>query len=264
MPPPLDDLVVSPELALVDPELAAHARAVLPTQVAPRCVPIASLQDPTPRRHARPRRNLAAPALTLVAIAAASLIVTALTGPERASGESPVAEPEPVRAAAANAVAAPRVGSASTATAQPAPAGALTTDEGMLSRTEPSAAEAVPPGSPASTAIGTRAPTPAPRVAVSARRLVWPRSAAASQFDLELVRGVDVVYAVSVRSSEVVLPRSWKRDGITYRIQPEDQAFVWPVIDGRRSVTPVVDGVLAIDMTPVSRFVEQGRSTAQP
>ena len=39
-----------------------------------------------------------------------------------------------------------------------------------------------------------------------------------------------------------------------FSIRPEDQAFVWPVVDGRRVAEPVVNGTLAFDHTRIARF----------
>jgi hypothetical protein len=36
------------------------------------------------------------------------------------------------------------------------------------------------------------------------------------------------------------------------------------VIDGRRSAAPVVNGALALDLTPVSRFIERSREQTHP
>jgi len=34
-------------------------------------------------------------------------------------------------------------------------------------------------------------------------------------------------------------------------------------VNGRRAAAPIVDGVLALDMTPVSRFVDLSRGTSR-
>jgi hypothetical protein len=99
---------------------------------------------------------------------------------------------------------------------------------------------------------------------VSATTLVWPRSRHASAYDLELVRIGVVIYSTRSSSPRVVVPRSWDRAGASYVIQPEDQVFVWPIVDGRRVATPAVDGILALDMTRIASLIEQSQSGARP
>jgi hypothetical protein len=84
--------------------------------------------------------------------------------------------------------------------------------------------------------------------------LAWTRVAGVSSYDIELVRNGSRIYAASSSSTNVDVPRSWTHRGKRFSIQPEDQAFVWPVIDGRRAADPVVNGTLAFDNTPIARF----------
>jgi hypothetical protein len=98
---------------------------------------------------------------------------------------------------------------------------------------------------------------------MSAPTLVWRPSAAATSYDLELVRDGSVIHSQRLRSPRVVLPRRWQRAGVTYSIRPEDETFVWPVVGGRRSTVPLVNGVLALDLTPVARYVARSRSNGQ-
>ena len=266
MTPPLDD-IVSPELALVDPELAARARAVLASPAAARPILVAARREaPAATSSSRSSRRLVTPALTLLATAAASLIVTSFTGPDRAGGESPTG----AGATAPERIALPRT--------HPARLGASSSEDAVQPR-EDDGAPASPPAGPQpaagvsggrtsthkATAPGEAAVAPrAPRVAAATATIVWPRSANASSYDLELVRGGTVIYSARSGSPEVVVPREWRRGGVSYTIQPEDQAFVWPVVDGRRAAAPIVNGALALDMTLVTRFAEGAKSSSQP
>jgi hypothetical protein len=86
--------------------------------------------------------------------------------------------------------------------------------------------------------------------------LAWQRSPKATSYEIELVRGDAVIFTSKSPTAQVVLPKSWQRDGKAYAIHPEDRAFVWPIVEGRRAEKPVVNGALALDLTPVVRFFE--------
>jgi hypothetical protein len=107
-------------------------------------------------------------------------------------------------------------------------------------------------------ATGTNLKPPAdsvaPRVSLRPTTIVWARVAGVSSYDFELVRNGSRIYAASSSSPNVEVPRSWTHRGLRFFIQPEDQAFVWPVIGGRRAAEPVVNGTLAFDHTRIARF----------
>jgi hypothetical protein len=258
MLPLLDAEVVSPELALVDPELAGRARAALP----PRCgrrVPAPSLPTVAVAPATRRGRRLATPVLTVLATAAASAIVTAFTSFEQAQGEPPraVASVEtvaPITARAApegsRAVATPPARSdapaAASSPSSPTASGRVGTDGG---RTRAKSAAL-----PMAAASRTTAP------ARSGTTLVWDEAAGAAAYDVELRRGGALIYAATFAAREALVPRSWEKDGTAFVLQPEDQLYVWPVIGGRRA-SPVVDGALAMDTTDIARFVELSQSS---
>ena len=260
MLPLFDAEVVSPELALVDPELAARARAALP----PRCgrrAPAPSLPTVAVASATRRGRRLATPVLTVLATAVASAIVTGFTSFEQAQGEPPraVASVEtvaPVTARAApegsSAVATPPARSdapaAASSPSSPTASGRVGTDGG---RTRAKSA-----ASPMAAASNTTAPAPAR----SGTTLVWDEAAGAAAYDVELRRGGALIYAETFAAREALVPRSWEKDGTAFVLQPEDQLYVWPVIGGRRA-SPVVDGALAMDTTDIARFVELSHSS---
>lgn len=227
MPPHLDDAVVSPELALVDPELASRLRSSLPeaTRSRPPAPPPAALSS---RAGASARRPTAA--IVLSAFAIAFLV-------HDGSFSEPV-DSSPVLVAGAT---------ARTDGARPAVTPA---------RSEPSVARAPSPprttprrGGEAKRATpGSDPDTPQAPRARPGTRLSWAPVPTATSYDLVLVRGGRRIFAASAPGAQFEIPHSWTHRGAEHRIRPEDQAYVWAVVDGRRAGRPVVDGALALDL----------------
>ena len=223
MPPFVDDVVISPELALVDPDLAALAREALPDRALLRLVAV-GVHEVAPAQSAPAGwrdRVTTTPVLTLLATAAVSLVVTAFTGHESADGARPLVFDVVQEADTSAEVAG---------------------DWQIVDEVE---------------APVVRQPTAVAPTRDATTTLVWPGSPQAT-YDVELVRGNAVIYSSRSTSSHVVLPPKWQWNGSPYTVQPQDQAFVWRVVDERRASTPIVNGVLALDMTPISRFSELG------
>jgi hypothetical protein len=246
MPPRLDD-VLTPELVLVDPGLRARARAAM---AVPHWAP-SSVEEPPPEPvvveppepEPRRRSRMGAPVGTLVATAVASLVVTAFSAGEQARGSL-----QPSARSVLGVQVAARV-----------PTGAATDRDGIVPH------PVLPSPATSSTPRAGHASAPsAGTVTASPTALGRPRSVTTSSYDLELVRDGSVIYSTRSRSAEVGLPRAWWRDGVTYTIQPEDRAYVWPIVEGRRSAQPLVNGARALDTRLVALFVELSRSTTRP
>jgi hypothetical protein len=256
MPPLFDDALVSPELALVDPALAERARAALPPRRGRR-VPAPTAPDAPPRSPPpRARLRVATPVLTLLATAAASLAVTAITDSERASGKpsgtiAAARGSAPAAAQHAPASSPVTVRSKASAVAGALPRPAHEAARGQVVGMTPTTPSVVP------SAIGQDEPA-APRVTVSSAALVWDRATGATAYDVELRRGGTTIYSSTADQPRAMVPRAWTNEGTAFALQPEDQLYVWPVLDGRRS-SPILDGVLAMDATRIARFVELGR-----
>ena len=209
----------------------------------------------------RRSRVVAAPVGTLVATAAASLVVSAFSGGEQANGVVGVDGDSGVDSATTRS-------SSSLQGPRAVPSAPVTSGAGAPSRPASESGATIASES-ASSPPSTGSPSaqesePTHGATVSAATLAWPRSVHATAYDLELVRDGAVIFAARSSSPQVHIPRRWTRDGVSYAIQPEDQAFVWPVVDGRRRGEAVVNGALALDLTPVARFIEQSRSKAHP
>jgi hypothetical protein len=251
------DDVVSPELALVDPELAERARAALPLR-GPTDRALAARAQQLSAVGAQPRRRRIVPVVALATMGLVSMLGPGLLRVGSTVGDSPSASASTTAIASGvgSIVAAPSSTDPSTTSAR------LTQGIAATDTTTP-VADGVGQSQPmhqaalqASTGsnLEPHAYSVAPRVALRPTTLVWARVAGVSSYDFELVRNGSQIYAASSSSPNVDVPRSWTHRGMRFSIQPEDQAFVWPVIDGRRAAEPVVSGTLAFDHTLIARF----------
>ena len=254
----LVDDVVSPELALVDPELAARVRPVLPNAgVVERSFAIGFEFVPEellPDDAVTNRRRNVLPLFIVAGVLVASIVGA---GVLRASSS-----PTTNGSRSASGTAAPMAASAqagSPASEAASPEGAVTTAAAILvARVAGSAAEPEPRALDASSV--TRTPSlstgdaVAPVVAPRSTSLVWDALGDASSYDIELVRDGSRIFSASSRSPQVNVPRSWMHDGERFAVQPEDVVYIWPVVDGRRGSRPLVNGTQVFDNTLVARF----------
>lgn len=236
---------VTPELALVDLELAAEARSNLP----------------------RPDDTLARIELLVRAsrIAASRAPVTSSRAPVPASRAPtrPVQHSPPPRrshwrgnrrtavlsggAVAAALVAALLVGVR--IDLHGSPAGADTASIG------------IPPVTRAETHTESRTQAPTPTAPVSpspprprraapsgvARRFVWAPVANASGYRVQFFRGSTLVFSTGTTRPEVTIPRSWTLEGRRESLRPGDyQWYVWPLHEGRRAPTAIVQARLTV------------------
>ena len=260
--PPFDDDVVSPELALVDPELAARARATLeplrPSAPPIRAVRIAALPRDTPPRGRRVELSALGIALGLTLLGAGMFDSVRSVGAVDAT-----ASVQPTMYFHRSVPAASDASASASTAVDPASSG----DGGAPSPVFSSVilrASGAPDGSKAS-ASDLRDLSATTSAAVSnPPTLHWKTTSRAHAYDLVLVRGGSVIYSTRLRPAEVGLPRSWWRGGMTYTIEPEDRAYVWPILDGRRSTQPLVNGVRAGDVRLLVRLGELSRSASQP
>ena len=218
---------VSPELVLVDPELAGRARSRLSQPVdtmarvdalvlASRRASLARSSAEIPRRPAtfvvEPRREIARTgprrsATIAGAVAAGTLAVALLVGVRIELGGTP--------------------------------AGADTTV------IDQAPATSVPEASSAETLPAPVRPRPArePRP----QRFAWAPTAGASAYHVELFLGSSRVFEADTKRPTLTIPVRWKSDGRTRSLQPaEYRWYVWPVFAGQRAAEAIVQATLTV------------------
>ena len=205
---------ISPELVLVDPELAKAARSRLrpPTTappVRPELVtpPRPWMREPLVEHEQQPERQ--ASRRVLIGVAAATMLALLFFDVRVEVGEFPAsAEPEAIESRA------------------------------------PAVPVRPPKQSPAPKATTRKRPT---LQAPTSRRFAWAPSDGASGYHVEFFRGSTLVYARETTRPELDVPARWRHDGVLRSFRPgEYNWYVWPVIGGRRAARASVQTTIAI------------------
>jgi hypothetical protein len=224
---------VSPELVLVDPELAARERADLSLPVAPleRVAPeVPDPGDPGGELTATPapelerqleqlqwHRRRSWPRLAgTAAVVAASLL---LLDVRVEVGKSP-------------------------ASAEP-------TSPGITAPARPSQRPVSPaPASPRPKSVRPKSSSGPERdlsPKLESRRFAWAPVKGAVGYRIEIREGTKLIFARETTRPEVEIPRTWKRAGVEHALRPgEYRWYVWPIIAGLRSTKAVVQASLTI------------------
>jgi hypothetical protein len=230
--------VTSPELVLVDPELASRARARLGNpgekealaRIASQLQRAPASQRPidTPPLEGTKRGygRWAAPVAAAAAVATAFLLTDARVefGKTPASADTALEVPEPTTPAPTTpAASAPE----STAPANPRP-----TPTQKTRRAPRTPAPTRPARSPART---------------EPQRFAWAPIADATAYRVELFRKQARVFATDTRRPAVTIPARWTFAGRDRRLTPgEYRWYVWPVIAGRQSARAIVQSRLTV------------------
>ena len=242
---PLLDEPVSPELALVDPELAARLRALMPVpdiDLEPRRSNVRHLRltPPPPAESEQPAVVPPAPPwrgmlgrLAAAFVAGAVLATLVTVGVVAQIGEtelpreaSPVSVPPVVPAPSAQAPAAP---------AQTPPA------TKARAKTKPAATKSQSRNAKPKTAARTAA-APEPR------RLVWAPVAGAVGYRVELFRGDEQVLRATTKAPAFALGAKWRHNGQVERLTPGSYRwYVWPVLPGGAADQAIVQARLNVD-----------------
>ena len=244
---------VSPELVLIDPMLAEHARAWLPeagdtlrrverllheSRIAEvRDDRVEALGAPAQLEAVqRESRGRAAPgrrSAVLAAVVTAGALVTALLVGVRVD----------LRGSPAG---------ADTTTLGETPAitdtGTVQADSTTRSDAETTSGASAPKTKTASRSPRTKRSAPSRLKHTRApRHFVWAPVGGASGYHVEFFRGSALVFSADTKSPEIAIPASWTLRGKRYTFEPGDYRwYVWPLRSGIRASAAVVQAKLAV------------------
>jgi hypothetical protein len=220
--------VLSPELALVDADLAAWARLRLQEEaVAAEVAAAAAVEAPLPagaepgdRDGVEPDRRPRSLVPLAIATAAAAAIIAAVAVALRPSSDDSAK-----RAVATPTTVTPTVPAATTPTTAPPTTPAETTTPAKPAPTTTTATTAATATQPKPAATPTTAAPPKPTAAVP---FAWPGVTGASAYVFTLSRGPKVIYRAKTTAEQLALKRSWTYGGQRYRLTRG--AYRWHVI----------------------------------
>jgi hypothetical protein len=116
----------------------------------------------------------------------------------------------------------------------------------------PAIAEPQPAGTAASDGANeasarTRSPRPSTGAAAGARRFAWPPVAGSTGYHVELFRGSALVFRDETTKPEILIRKRWRLDGRLRRLEPGSYRwYVWPLVDGRRAASAIVQARLVV------------------
>jgi hypothetical protein len=116
----------------------------------------------------------------------------------------------------------------------------------------PAVAEPGPPAARTVASEGANQPSARTRSPSTAgtRRFAWPPVAGANGYHVELFKGSALVFRNETTGPEILIPRRWRFSGRSRRLEPgEYRWYVWPVVNGRREATAIVQAKLVVPPT---------------
>jgi hypothetical protein len=237
---------LSPELALIDPELAERARARLPdanpagpttrpervlrarARRLPEVAPDSTRAPSFARRH---RRILA---VLLVALAGGATLGAFLPANSTRQGSSARLEP------AAPATTARPAATRTTATAAPPPTTTSRATGTAAAPTNTTPARRTRPSAPITRPRASQPRRAAPAATASRRTFVWAPARGARGYEVEFFRGNSRVFVARTQRARLSLPSRWRYRGRAVRLTPG--AYRWQVWALRRQGSRVVRG----------------------
>ena len=84
-------------------------------------------------------------------------------------------------------------------------------------------------------------------VSSGVRRFAWAPSAGATGYHIELFKGPNVIFRADTKKPEVTIRRRWIFRGRRHQLRPGAYRWrVWPLIEGRRKLTAIVQAKLIV------------------
>jgi hypothetical protein len=80
------------------------------------------------------------------------------------------------------------------------------------------------------------------------RKLAWTPTVGATGYEIEIFRGTSRIFATRSASNQVTILGLWNANGAAQRLDPDDRLYVWPLISGKRASKPILNGVLVVDV----------------
>jgi hypothetical protein len=238
------DVHVSPELALVDPELAEWARDRLPSpaeqaararissRLRAESTTLATTAVPPLRRQATGARRKRSAVIVSAAVVLASALLVA--DPRVEFARTPAS--------------ADTVGS-TPSDSPPPTAGQESVTPGsemrVIPETPTTPAQTRQPPQPATTPSG---PSPSRESTNGEPRVfAWAPAANARAYHVELFRGSTKVYAADTKASSITIPTRWRFDGRDQALEPGSYRwYVWPYTSGSRALRAIVQAQLTV------------------
>ncbi len=72
------------------------------------------------------------------------------------------------------------------------------------------------------------------------RRFAWSPAHGATAYHVEVFRGRERIFVTDSLRSRVTIPSSWDLGGVRHQLEPEDRLYVWPVISGTQARETII------------------------
>ena len=246
--------LVSPELALVDPVLAATVRRRLPERADTLSRLASAGTRPSPLLHTNPALPRVGQVPVSTSVTDSRMATFALDWPAALS-ESRLRRSTIAKFAVAAMVVTVTIAAVveerTMGPQQRAPSSAVAERIPTSAASEPGFAEshtttgAAPPSQPAKTS--RQQVKKGAEQTYSSRRFAWAPFAGASGYRVEFYRGSELIFGAGTRQAQIAIPATWKSSGRVQRLEPgEYRWYVWPIVDQRRASSAIVQAKLAV------------------